>query len=54
VDALGRLYDPDFVTGHFGQLLKKHNLKKIRFHDLRLGSSCTGRAYEADPRMAQT
>ena len=35
VDALGKLYDPDFVTGHFGQLLKKHNLKKIRFHDLR-------------------
>jgi integrase len=35
VDALGRLYDPDFVTGRFGQLLKKHNLKKIRFHDLR-------------------
>lgn len=35
VDALGRLYNPDFVTEHFGQLLKKHNLKKIRFHDLR-------------------
>ena len=35
VDALGKLYDPDFVTGHFRQLLKKHNLKKIRFHDLR-------------------
>lgn len=35
VDALGRLYDPDFVTGHFGSLLKKHKLKKIRFHDLR-------------------
>ena len=35
VDALGKLYDPDFVMGHFGQLLKRHNLKKIRFHDLR-------------------
>ena len=35
VDALGKLYDPDFITGHFGQLLKKHSLKKIRFHDLR-------------------
>ena len=35
VDALGRLYNPDFVTDHFGQLLKKHKLKKIRFHDLR-------------------
>jgi integrase len=35
VDALGKLYDPDFITEHFRQLLKKHNLKKIRFHDLR-------------------
>ena len=35
VDALGRLYDPDFITEHFRQLLKKHKLKKIRFHDLR-------------------
>ena len=35
VDALGKLYDPDFITEHFRQLLKKHNLKKIRFRDLR-------------------
>ena len=35
VDTLGKLYYPDFVTDHFGKLLKKHNLKKIRFHDLR-------------------
>jgi integrase len=35
VDVLGRLYDPDFVTRHFGDLLEKHKLKKIRFHDLR-------------------
>ena len=35
VDALGKLYDPDFVTRHFGDLLEKHKLKKIRFHDLR-------------------
>ena len=35
VDALGMLYDPDYVTSHFGIILKKHNLKKIRFHDLR-------------------
>ena len=35
VDALGRLYDPDFISNHFGQLLEKHKLKKIRFHDLR-------------------
>jgi len=35
LDALGRLYDPDFVTTHFKTLLKKHKLKQIRFHDLR-------------------
>ena len=35
LDALGRLYDPDFVTNHFKTLLKKHKLKQIRFHDLR-------------------
>ena len=35
VDALGRLYDPDFISNHFGQLLEKLKLKKIRFHDLR-------------------
>ena len=35
VDVLGKLYDPDFITEHFRQLLKKHKLKKIHFHDLR-------------------
>ena len=35
VDALGRLYDPDFISNRFGQLLEKLKLKKIRFHDLR-------------------
>ena len=35
VDALGQLYDPDFITTHFSIVLKRNNLKKIRFHDLR-------------------
>ena len=35
VDALGKLCDPGFVSRHFGQLLEKHNLKKIRLHDPR-------------------
>ncbi len=34
VDPLGNLLKPDFVTEHFGHLLKENNLKKIRFHDL--------------------
>ena len=29
------LLRPNFVTEHFNILLKKHNLRKIRFHDLR-------------------
>ena len=31
----GRPYDPDYVTRRFRELLAKHNLPKIRFHDLR-------------------
>ena len=35
VNDVGDLYLPDFITHYFGDLLKKHNLKHIRFHDLR-------------------
>ncbi|MDR0935829.1 MAG: site-specific integrase, partial [Oscillospiraceae bacterium] len=31
----GTLFRPDFVTGKFGDLLKKYDLPHIRFHDLR-------------------
>lgn len=31
----GRPYNPDYVTHRFSELLKKHNLPHIRFHDLR-------------------
>lgn len=31
----GTPFAPDYVTKHFAKLLKKHNLPKIRFHDLR-------------------
>ena len=51
VDALGKLYNPNFFTDHFRQLLKKHKLKKIRFHDLRLGASRPRRRHEADSGM---
>ena len=34
VDALGRLYDSDFISTRFGLFLETHKLKKIRFHDL--------------------
>lgn len=34
-DQLGVLLKPSYVTQHFSDLLKKHGLRKIRFHDLR-------------------
>ena len=35
VNELGNLINPDYVTDAFSKLLKKHNFKHIRFHDLR-------------------
>ena len=35
VNDIGDLYLPDFITHYFGELIKKHKLKHIRFHDLR-------------------
>lgn len=35
VDKLGTLISPDYLTSAFPKLLEKHNLRKIRFHDLR-------------------
>lgn len=35
VDQMGNLLRPDYVTNHFGDLLEKYGLRKIRFHDLR-------------------
>lgn len=35
VDAMGNLLKPNYVTNHFGVLLRKYGLDKIRFHDLR-------------------
>ncbi len=35
VDQMGNIIRPDYVTRHFGDLLKKYGLRKIRFHDLR-------------------
>ena len=35
VDKMGNLFKPDYVSRHFSDILKKNNLRKIRFHDLR-------------------
>lgn len=35
LDELGNLRKPDYVSHKFKQILKKNNLREIRFHDLR-------------------
>ncbi len=35
----GHPYHPDYISGAFPKLLKRHNLSKIRFHDLRHSSA---------------
>ncbi len=35
MNPVGKLIRPDYVSEHFGILLKNFNLRKIRFHDLR-------------------
>lgn len=35
VDELGELILPNYITSAFSSLIKKHDLRKIRFHDLR-------------------
>lgn len=35
VDEMGNRIKPDYITGMFPALLKKHGLRRIRFHDLR-------------------
>ena len=35
VDKTGCLIQPDYITHKFPQILKKYNLRPIRFHDLR-------------------
>ena len=35
VDQMGTLLQPDYITQKFQQILAKHGLRRIRFHDLR-------------------
>lgn len=35
VDEMGKLLRPNYVTEHFGWVIHKYGLRKIRFHDLR-------------------
>jgi len=35
VNELGELINPDYITHYFAKIIKRNNLKRIRFHDLR-------------------
>lgn len=35
VNEIGELIKPGYLTAHFPMVLKKHNMPRIRFHDLR-------------------
>lgn len=35
VDVIGNLIKPNYVSSTFGKILAKHNMRHIRFHDLR-------------------
>ena len=35
MNELGELFRPDYLTHSFEKIIRRHNLKKIRLHDLR-------------------
>lgn len=35
VNAIGKIFRPEYITDHFSLLLKNKGLRHIRFHDLR-------------------
>lgn len=43
VNQIGELIAPGYITRYFPEFLKKHGLRKIRFHDLR--HSCASLLY---------
>ena len=51
VDPVGKLIEPNYVSNHFQVLLKKHKLRKIKFHELR--HSCASMLVRAGVTMKQ-
>ena len=52
-DPLGNLVRPDTLSEHFHKLLKKHGLRKIRFHDLRHSCASLMLANEIPMKLIQ-
>lgn len=53
VDAMGNLLKPDYVTGGFRNILAKHKMKKIRFHDLRHSCATLLLAHDVPMKLIQ-
>lgn len=53
VNQLGERIKPGFITQHFGTLLKKNHLRKIRFHDLRHSCASLLLAYGVNMKQIQ-
>lgn len=51
VNSVGDIINPNYISRYFGDLLKKHGLRKIRFHDLR--HSCATLLLENGATMKQ-
>lgn len=51
VDKLGNRIKPGYITQHFNRLLKKNNLRHIRFHDLR--HTCATRMCEKGENLVK-
>lgn len=54
VDPMGKRIRPDFLSQHFPDFLVAHQMKRIRFHDLRQSALCQWREPEGDPRVARS
>ena len=51
MNELGELFRPDYLTHSFKKIIRRHNLKKIRLHDLR--HSCASIMLSNDVQMKQ-
>ena len=49
---MGKRIRPDFLSQHFPDFLVAHQMKRIRFHDLRQSALCQWREPEGDSGVA--
>ena len=54
VDPMGKRIRPDFLNQHFPDFLVAHQMKRIRFHDLRQSALCQWREPEGNSGVVGT